>query len=81
MGSEWDMPRYQLAKPIERSGNEAFLLCSDGFWEWIEEKQMQSLLKKASSSENWIKQMKETVQKNGMGKGMDNYSAIAVILK
>lgn len=81
MGSEWDMPRYQLAKPRERSGKEAFLLCSDGFWEWVEEKQMQATLKKADSPEDWMKRMKQIVEKNGMGKGMDNYSAIAVFLE
>lgn len=78
MGSEWDHPRYQLSPPVERSGQEAFLLCSDGFWEWIEEKPMQAALKRAKSPAEWLEQMQKTVQKNGTGKGMDNYSAIAV---
>lgn len=80
MGSEWDQPRYKLAEPIERSGQEAFLLCSDGFWEWIEEKPMQSALKRAGAPGDWLGQMQKTVLKNGAGKGMDNYSAIAVFL-
>lgn len=80
MGSEWDHPRYQLAPSVERTGQEAFLLCSDGFWEWIEEKPMQAALKKAGSPAEWLEQMRKTVQKNGAGKGMDNYSAIAVFV-
>ena len=80
MGSEWDHPRYQLAPPVERTGQEAFLLCSDGFWEWIEEKPMQAALKKAGSPAEWLEHMRKTVQKNGTGKGMDNYSAIAVFV-
>ena len=80
MGSEWDHPRYQLAPPVERTGQEAFLLCSDGFWEWIEEKPMQATLKKAGSPAEWLEHMRKTVQKNGTGKGMDNYSAIAVFV-
>lgn len=80
MGSEWDQPRYKLAEPMERGGQETFLLCSDGFWEWIEEKPMQAALKKASTPAEWIAQMQKVILKNGTGKGMDNYSAIAVFL-
>lgn len=78
MGSEWDQPRYKLAEPLRPEGKEAFLLCSDGFWEWVDEKAMQSALKKAGSPAEWMKRMRKAVLKNGTGKGMDNYSAIAV---
>lgn len=78
MGTEWDSPRYQLAQPVERSAKESFLLCSDGFWEWILDKQMQKTLKKSKSPAEWIAQMEKEIIKNGTGKGMDNYSAIAV---
>lgn len=80
MGTEWDSPRYQIAQPVERRGKEAFLLCSDGFWEWIQEKQMRKTLKKSKSPAEWLIQMEKEILKNGTGKGMDNYSAIAVFL-
>lgn len=80
MGTEWESPRYQLAKPEERSGKEAFLLCTDGFWEWILEKQMQAALKRAASPEEWLRKMEKEVLKSGTGKGMDNYTAIAVFM-
>ena len=57
---------------------QAFLLCSDGFWELIDEKEMCTQLKKANTVEEWLENMIKIVQINGEGKNMDNYSAIAV---
>lgn len=78
MGQEWESPRYELGEPIQCRGKQAFLLCSDGFWELITEKKMQSCLKKAKSPEDWLESMEQIVLKNGRNKDMDNYSAIAV---
>ncbi len=58
----------------------AFLLCSDGFWEHIDERYMQKLLKKSSNAEEWIKLMTAVVERNGRKYKMDNYSAIGVML-
>lgn len=80
MGVEWDEPQYEIGKPIQRIGGEAFLLCSDGFWEWIQEKSMQYLLKKTESPGEWLRLMEKAVLKQGSGKNMDNYTAIAVLL-
>ncbi|MBE5912006.1 PP2C family protein-serine/threonine phosphatase [Pseudobutyrivibrio sp.] len=57
---------------------DAFLLCTDGFWEWIEEKDMTLLLKRTHTAKEWVEEMVKTVQKNGKGKDMDNISAIGV---
>lgn len=80
MGTEWDSPRYKLEEAMKRGGKEAFLLCTDGFWEWIEEKEMLSTLKRAQSPGKWLRLMEKELLKNGTGKGMDNYSAITVFL-
>ncbi len=78
MGIEWEKPMYELAQPTHLEDYQAFLLCSDGFWELIEEKQMCKLLKASSTVEEWVQAMVEVVRKNGSGKNMDNYTAIAV---
>ncbi len=78
LGIEWDDPMYELLVPISLKKCQAFLLCSDGFWELIEEKEMCELLKKSSSVEEWLFSMVEVVKKNGVGRNMDNYSAIAI---
>lgn len=81
MGTEWDGPQYEIAGPLRRTGGEAFLLCSDGFWEWVTERQMRHALKKAGTPADWLQTMEKTVLKNGTGNHMDNYSAVAVFLQ
>lgn len=78
MGTEWDRPRYEIAKPINFEGKKKFLMCSDGFWELIVEKDMIKTLKKSKTPKIWIERMEEIVLKNGKNKNKDNYSAIAV---
>lgn len=78
MGVEWDEAMYELMAPVPLKKCQAFLLCSDGFWELIDEKEMCAQLKKANSVEDWLNNMIKIVQMNGEGRNMDNYSAIAV---
>ena len=78
MGIPWEKPMVDLMKPISLRKCQAFLLCTDGFWELIEEPVMEELLKKAVSAQDWLEKMTAEVKKNGAGKNMDNYTAIAV---
>lgn len=78
MGMEWDEPKYQISQPIRLEGDEAFLLCSDGFWENIEEYQMIECMNGAADVNDWLARMEKIVYKNGKGTHMDNYSAVAV---
>ena len=80
MGIEWDKPKYVLSDSIEKKDGLAFLLCSDGFWELIEEKQMEKCLKKSKSAKQWLESMKEIVLKQGIGTDMDNFTAITVLV-
>lgn len=80
LGVDWDSPKYQLEEQMERKGRQEFLLCTDGFWELIDERKMQHCLKKAKTPEEWLSSMEQIVKKNGQGKNMDNYSAVAVWL-
>lgn len=78
MGIEWEEPMYELMKPITLKDNMAFLLCSDGFWELIEEDDMCKFLKKSDTVESWLASMVKVVKKSGVDRNMDNYSAIAI---
>lgn len=78
LGIDWEEPMYELMAPIPLKKCQAFLLCTDGFWELIDEKEMCALLKRAKSVTEWLLSMAEVVKKNGEGREMDNYSAIAV---
>lgn len=81
MGNEWDVPKYELSEPIALTGCTSFLLCSDGFWELIDEKHMCKTLKRARTPREWLQSMAQAVVKNGQGTNMDNYSAIAVFVR
>ena len=78
MGVNWEEPMYEISKTEKLKKCQAFLLCTDGFWELILEDDMCRLLKESDSPEEWLNTMTEIVKQNGEGKNMDNYSAIAV---
>lgn len=80
LGAETEELRYQLSQEEPITEGQAFLLCSDGFWELIVEKKIEHTLKKAGSPQEWLEAMEQIVLKNGRGTEMDNYSAVAVWL-
>ena len=57
---------------------DAFLLCTDGFWEYISESEMEEKLRICENAAAWMKAMRRVVEKNGRGRKMDNYSAVCV---
>jgi len=79
MGSEWEKDPIEIEKKINIDDVEAVLLCSDGFWELIDEKSMQNSLRKSKNPEEWLKHMVAEIQKNGKNVDMDNYSAVAIM--
>ena len=81
MGTEWDMPKYQVVDGISLTKRSSFLLCSDSFWELIDEKIMCKTLKKSDGPGEWLKSMERIVMENGRGTNMDNYSAISVFVR
>lgn len=78
MGIEWNKPQYTIEQPMKVEKHQAFLLCTDGYWEYIEEKDMMKCLKKAKNPEEWLEKMNDIVKKNGAGHNMDNFSALAI---
>lgn len=80
-GMEWDKPMYSIAKPINLNNNQAFLLCTDGIWEWITEQQLGELLKSSSGANEWLDKIVEFVESSPQNATRDNYSAITVFIK
>ena len=79
LGSDNSKP--DISKLIEISGEkEAFLLCTDGFWEYVFEDEMEETLRKAKSPEKWLKKMRGILEKR-VPRGNDNYTAAAVFLE
>ncbi len=74
------LPRPTLAEaPLTLQSGDAFLLCTDGFWEGVMEDEMCSSLAKADSPRDWLDQM-ETILLRRQLPDQDNYTAIAVFV-
>jgi serine/threonine protein phosphatase PrpC len=66
---------------VDLRGNEhAFLLCTDGFWEYVTENDMQRSLKGTVSAREWVERMLKVHKRNAKADN-DNNSAIAVIYR
>ena len=59
---------------------DAFLLCSDGFWEYVLENEMEIDLSKSNSAEEWVKFMLVRLLLKMNGKN-DNFTVIGGIIK
>lgn len=81
LGVENQVPSYEVEAPIPLVGNQQFLLCSDGFWEFITEEQILLCLDESDNPQLWIDNMMELVHKNSRTKNADNISVIAVWIK
>lgn len=69
-------PRTEAAPMHVRDGDR-FLLCTDGFWEYVTEADMEQGLAGACATEAWLLQLERQVRERGRP-GQDNYSALAV---
>jgi serine/threonine protein phosphatase PrpC len=58
-------------------GDHWFLLCSDGFWEYVMENEMSAALAKSKNLDAWLKHMLK-IHKSRRSKNCDNYSAVLV---
>lgn len=64
----------------EFASGDAFLLCTDGLWEWVEEHQMEAALQEAASVEQWLDELEKIADKRSLSSPAprDNYTAIAI---
>jgi len=70
--------RYTMClEPVALKAGDAFLLCTDGFWDYVYETQMLSDWSSALSPEDWLNKMEQRLCKLAVGE-FDNYTAVAV---
>lgn len=75
VGDSEDLRIRKTYPPIEIEDGDAFLICSDGFWEYIFEEEMEIDLLKANSAEEWLRAMLRRHIAKAKNKG-DNYTAV-----
>lgn len=67
-------------RPIAHKPGDAFLLCSDGFWEYVLEGEMEIDLSKSASAKEWIEYMLVRLLLKFDGTN-DNYTVIGGIIE
>ena len=60
--------------------NDAFLLCVDGFWDHVQESEMEADLAKAGDPGTWLATMESRIFRRAE-EGHDNYTAVAVVFE
>ena len=79
MGVDWDEPKYELMAPIPLKKCQAFLLCSDGFWEPITEEMILQSIFDSPSPQAWLEAMTAVIEKINHPK-QDNNTAIVIFV-
>lgn len=79
LGSEENLNIKKHYSPIPIQNGDAFLICSDGFWEYVYEAEMEADLLKSDSADTWLKYMLKRHILRAENKG-DNYTAVCGII-
>ena len=80
LGTPWARSRVEVEAALPLDPPQQLLLCSDGFWEYITEEQIQICLEEADGPELWMENMRELIRRNEHGRPgeRDNRTAVAV---
>jgi Serine/threonine protein phosphatase len=80
MGQEGDVRPDVASEITPLEEGDAFLLCTDGFWEYVIETQMEVALAKSASAADWLDRMEQVLRSRAEGTH-DNYSALGLIVE
>ena len=79
LGQEGDVKVETGGEQLE-PGIHAFLLCTDGFWEYVLEEEMEETLSRAQGPKDWLERMRARLNQRAPS-DCDNNSAAAVWLR
>ncbi len=77
MGSEETPNVHVTRQPVDLLEGDAFLLCSDGWWDQLENADLEYTLSRAFTPAQWLDQMADLVAQRQVP-NQDNYTAVAV---
>jgi len=80
IGAEGDTHPEVTELVVDIEDGDAFFICTDGFWEWIGEEEMEQSLSRAATVENWLADMCRIAEQHSAvsAKSRDNYTAFAI---
>jgi serine/threonine protein phosphatase PrpC len=77
LGIDGDVNPHTVVRPVELLEGDAFLLCSDGWWEGFEPADIAASLHRSDSPEEWLDDMRRQIAARAAPR-QDNYTAVAV---
>jgi len=77
LGHDEEFTATILPSPFAVLPGDAFLLCTDGFWEYVDESTMLATLAETRTPADWLREMVDDVVRRG-GREQDNFSALAI---
>ena len=78
LGSPDTTPEISAVTELKRAKH-SFLLCSDGFWEYVTEEDMEKTLRSSKTPQQWLEKM-ERLLLDRVPPNNDNYTAAAVFV-
>lgn len=82
IGAQGDSKPDITSEAVALQDGDAFFLCTDGFWEWVQEHEMEESLTIAQSSSEWLGRINAIAEHNiaTLSVNRDNFSAFAIRL-
>ncbi|MEY4754451.1 MAG: hypothetical protein RJA44_2126 [Pseudomonadota bacterium] len=77
LGVEDGVEPRTLQTQVDLEDGDAFLLCTDGWWEPLGDALITKLCREAETPQQWLQQMQAAIQARNL-RHQDNYSAVAV---
>lgn len=77
LGIEGEIEPHTVVRPVEVQEGDAFLLCSDGWWEGLDDQALRATLAQALTPADWLDGMRALIEARQMPR-QDNFSAVAV---
>lgn len=78
IGDKWDTPKYEIIKPKTIKNGYCFLICTDGMWEILPNPKPPN----NQNANRWLWGLVAQIRKESEeNKNIDNYSAIAVLVR
>jgi serine/threonine protein phosphatase PrpC len=77
IGNSGELALSVSGSPAVIEEGDAFLMCTDGWWEYVDEKAMENMLQNSETAEEWLQMMAAKVKQSENEKS-DNYTAMTI---
>jgi serine/threonine protein phosphatase PrpC len=77
LGIDGEVEPHTVVRPVEVQEGDAFLLCTDGWWEGLDDETLRSTLVRALTPQDWLDAMRGMIEARQRPR-QDNFSAVAI---